>query len=107
MAQNLSEELTKPGAIKRTITGEKITPRRVIRERITKSKFSTTFASSQNSSFERLCWYSLKTGTKAALVAPSPIKSRKKIGDAKGDDKGLRHSIDAKEPRDHHIPDKP
>ncbi len=63
-----------------TRSGENIIPRRVMTETTTSNKFKTTFANSQNSSLVCLTVYSLNTGTKAELVAPSPTKSRNKLG---------------------------
>ncbi len=55
-------------------------PSTVIARTTAVREIKTTFASSQNSSLERFILYSLKTGTKAEFVAPSPTKSLNKFG---------------------------
>jgi hypothetical protein len=69
-----------PGANARMISGAAMTPMSVITNRTTAKVPATSSTSSRTSSCERLCLYSLITGTKAWLNDPSANRRRRKFG---------------------------
>ena len=69
-----------PGAIKRTIKGEIISPIKVNTDKDAKDTLKSTFETRRNSLSSPFALYSVNTGTIAALVAPSPTISLKEFG---------------------------
>jgi small subunit ribosomal protein S20 len=71
---------SKPGAIIRTINGEKIMPKMVRPVRIRTKKVKTTLAKKKASSFALVCKYSVNTGIKATENEPSAKSRLKRFG---------------------------
>jgi hypothetical protein len=78
--ESFSGFLMKPGAIKRTIMGEKMIPRIVKIDRRIKSSKPEILASLCASSLGLVVKYSVKTGIKDAESAPSPRSWRRRLG---------------------------
>src|SRR3989344_6918132 len=70
----------KPGAMTRTMTGAKIIPKTVMRLKTISDKTRKTLTKFHNSALSFLASYCEKTGTNAELVAPSPTRSRNRLG---------------------------
>src|SRR3989338_4103160 len=69
-----------PGAITRTITGAAMMPKMVIALKTIMDQTKRVLANSQKVFMSSFSLYSDKTGTTAAFMAPSPTKSRNKLG---------------------------
>jgi hypothetical protein len=69
-----------PGAKARMMMGAAITPMSVMANNTTAKVPATSSTRARTSSCERLCLYSLITGTKAWLKEPSANRRRRKFG---------------------------
>ncbi len=86
VSSSLAGSRAKPGAMACTITGARMIPRAVTATRTTAAQEKTALRNSPSSA-GRFSLYSVMTGTKDELAAPSPIKSRKRFGSRKASTK--------------------
>src|SRR3989338_3077333 len=77
---SFSGSAIKPGAITRTITGAAMIPRMVITLKTINAQANSALANPQKALLSSFSLYSDKTGTTAAFMAPSPTRSRNKLG---------------------------